>query len=649
MAKQSKVIFQWDNKIINKPKVKLLDNLSAHDAKLVQWLERPKKPEELPPRREGLKAILQKLSTNEQNSYEHSLYLINKKLSKANKYKLINDNWLVSRQQLNIDGHILPWYWSLLLPLYIKNKIVFILEKHYIPLSRWHHLNDSLKDNDHSRDYRLDVTYYKFLVRIKQVEKLWFWAERFFLFLENLEKRKERRRLGIKNTLYKGLFTRRKLEHKRFKFKKNEEALEIQEIILWIRKNSKLLSHFLSWQKFYLAKLIHLFDKTTSSLVNNPLIESLAAEYIRLRKHIINLRKNFKTRKVAEFRAIDYACRLSAYYRLQPIIEDLLTHKYRENSIFVKSKWNTLQYLGTLQREWTQAAFYFENMLQARHKYFADLAEMLLYLLTYKKPNNNALVKQTLNSFYYERWLTIFVNKLQQLKSLLLFSNDDMRLIIAKRGCNKIIELAAKNIMLFYAKRKKEGHRKPEYFHAASFADIALKNLKAEVEETVFLLLRDSLDMYKYKLYAFLKNQEIEIVLYDLLKLYVQWEFVEEEISVLESLVWRNKIIVELILPDEIDVFAIPENIEFTDFFSVELYKKAFPLKKFPIQIYYKDQLTLLRHLPALSKWIQEDSWPIFLQLWNSSLDLLIILYYMKADRRLKKDSISPPRIETPW
>jgi hypothetical protein len=58
----------------------------------VQWLERPKKPEELPPRREGLKAILQKLSSNEQNSYEHSLYLINKKLSKANKYKLINDN-----------------------------------------------------------------------------------------------------------------------------------------------------------------------------------------------------------------------------------------------------------------------------------------------------------------------------------------------------------------------------------------------------------------------------------------------------------------------------------------------------------------------------------------------------------------------------
>lgn len=98
------------------------------------------------------------------------------------------------------------------------------------------------------------------------------------------------------------------------------------------------MSHFLSWQKFYLAKLIHLFDKTTSSLVNNPLIECLAAEYLRLRKHIINLRKNFKTRKVAEFRAIDYACRLSAYYRLQPIIEDLLTHKYREHSIFVKSK-----------------------------------------------------------------------------------------------------------------------------------------------------------------------------------------------------------------------------------------------------------------------------------------------------------------------
>lgn len=181
-----------------------------------------------------------------------------------------------------------------------------------------------------------------------------------------------------------------------------------------------------------------------------------------------------------------------------------------------------MQYLGTLQREWTQAASYFENMLQARHRYFADLAEMLLYLLTYKKPNTNALVKQTLNSFYYERWLTIFVNKLQQLKSLLLFSNDDMRLVIAKRGCNKIIELAAKNITLFYAKAKKEGHRKPEYFHAASFANIALKNLKAEVEETVFLLLRDSLDMYKYKLYTFFKNQEIEIILYDLLKFYAQ-------------------------------------------------------------------------------------------------------------------------------
>lgn len=646
MAKNKtlKVTLEANTKDVKNKKLQLKKNLLHFDEKFTNWIESTKKPEEIAAWKKVFDREL-KLDSNV-NFKERQQGIKKLKTMAASVYKkALANSYLLQEKPEVSDATMLLWFESLKLPFQVKQKIQLKcnLEMQYAPITQWYSLQDVNFDTDLRNIMLLDYSYYDFLEKDQKLEQFWFWAEEYFSYLK---KKKQWSKNRGKNVYYRGLFTRRKLETKSFKFRKEEEAPQVQDVILWIRKNSKLLSYFLWWQTSYIAELIDFFRRTSSPLVNKNLIQSFTKEHQRLSQHIIELKKNFKKWKIADFRAMEFPCRLPSFFRLQPIIEDLLVDKNYEDKIYIKSKWNNLQYLAILEREWTRAAYLFEKMLHARSMHLQGLAKSLLFILTYKKSDES---QQFLSTMYYEKELNILVENLQRLKSLLLFSNSSMRLTIAIRACNKIVKLSSENILKYYAKKKKESYRKTEVIHASTFALISLTNLKTEVEETVFLLLKDKPDPYKYKLCKYLKKQEIEEILTDLIRFYSQWIFIDEEIPVLERLMWRNKIIVEILLPGEKNLLALPENIEFTEFNYVDLYKDALPLSKFPIKVYYKEQLKLLRHFPEITKWIAEDDLNEFCQLWEASIDLLILLYFMYAHKRLRKSEKRNPKVETPW
>lgn len=118
---------------------------------------------------------------------------------------------------------------------------------------------------------------------------------------------------------------------------------------------------------------------------------------------------------------------------------------------------------------------------------------------------------------------------MHNLHSLLIFSNHPLRLIIAHRGCRKILELIVKKAIAFHKQRKKDLYRKSDLLHAASFVDLCLKSLQDQLEEFLFLMVTERGNRYRYHWNLEVSKTQLKHVQQFIQTVYVKFlEFTEE-------------------------------------------------------------------------------------------------------------------------